>query len=137
MATSMAIFGFDRADRDRISETPSLFPTAYSKPPPTETMSPRKRKASRKFDLPAAFGPTRKFLRWSVRPTFAKLRQFSSLTSVNRRNDARDLDLRLMFAFGAIRSCVPVHRDRVNGGQNAHRGSSVPIRAARSMAEQG
>ncbi len=83
--TSTATFGYRRACRDRIWDTPRrVDETARWKPPWTSATSRKKRMASRKLDFPAAFGPTRKTRPSRGTSTSRKLRQFSSRMRVNR-----------------------------------------------------
>src|SRR5262249_16720097 len=73
-----------RAVRDRRPVTPPRRRTASCKPPPTATRSRKKRKASNRFDLPEAFGPTRKTRCGKGTVILVKLRQLQSATGVKR-----------------------------------------------------
>src|SRR5713226_5545404 len=80
----MTISAYLRAARERRLVTPPRRRTASCKPPPTATRSRKKRKASNRFDLPDAFGPTRKTRCGKVTAILVKLRQLRSATCVKR-----------------------------------------------------
>ena len=74
---SMTMSDGRRVARFRMLDTPPRSVTALWNPLPGVTRSRRKRKLSRRFDLPDAFGPTRKARVCNGTSTCPKLRQFS------------------------------------------------------------
>src|SRR5579884_4059377 len=126
ISTSTVMLGLALAARHRISETPARLATAWPRPPLTATRSPRKRKTSRKFDLPEALGPTRKFRSWSGRSTRLKLRQFWRRTWAKRRVERAADDLRVLILRSPwCRNPGPgvASRDAARGARRARTGS--------------
>jgi len=89
--TRISTCGWPRAARDRNLETPPRRLTALRNPPPTVTMSWRKRNASRKLDFPDAFGPIRKARSRRATSDEEKFLQFRSAIRVKRRDCPLDL----------------------------------------------
>jgi len=79
IVTLIATSDWRRAARQRIAVTPPRNRTASWNPPPVDARSRRNRNASRKFDLPEAFGPTRNTRSWMAASAEAKFFQFFSV----------------------------------------------------------
>ena len=141
--TSISMCGGLRAFKHLRAENPKRLSTAACSPPePGRARSERKRNASSRFDLPDAFGPTKKARLNNEISTSRKLRQFVRTSRVNRsdfpgilakqisiRSSVAQMDsyITLLYIKDVCRNSASKHLRYGTGIQSARRNRSSPL----------